>query len=288
MEMQVQRCIWKLVKALPEEIGAVDAGDLLVRINEFLAGNPVAMDPVTEDEDIPTRTMRTVVAALVKCKGAAIKDDAGALVPGGGDPYRTAAGYMLLQALTRAGLADGESPFPASPLSTASPTSGMPSDGGPSARGMSSAEEQEERLVQIFAMITSKDETKQGMEALYDFQLQFPAADTDKFLQTTSPFFQTHIRRCLADIKRRRQDRHAANGKAPGTRTSVAPGPRSAATYLDRLRQLTERNRPTTAPAGGAESGGECHVACAECAAWVVLCVAHCRQSGGNPLSASC
>eukprot|EP00041_Stephanoeca_diplocostata_P035693 m.1267989 g.1267989 ORF g.1267989 m.1267989 type:complete len:2057 (+) comp24744_c0_seq4:288-6458(+) len=248
----VQRCIWKLVKALPDEIDAVDAGDLLVGVNEFLASNPPAVDPATEDEDIPTRTMRTVVAALVKCKGAGIKEDAGALVPAGGDPYRTAAGYMLLQALTRAGLADGESSFAASPSSTASPTS----DGrAPPARGVCSAEEQEERLVQIFAMITSKDETKQGMEALYDFQLQFPAADTDKFLQTTSPFFQTHIRRCLADIKRRRQHRHSAH--APGARASVVPGPKSAATYLDRLRQLTERNRPTTAPGGAAESGGD-------------------------------
>lgn len=218
---QVQRCIWKLVnKSFPDKIAQIDVGGLLVCISQFLGVNPATIDPVTEEEDIPTRTMRTLVAALVKAKGADIKRDVDAL---GADPYNTPGGQMLLKIMARAGI-----PLPDVTSSEAS--------------GKLSPDEQEERLVQIFAMITSKEETKAGMEALYDFKLHNPDADTDKFLQTTSPFFQNHIRRCLADIKRTREEK----------RPSTSGAGKSAASYLDRLRQLTVQNTITSSSTGNA------------------------------------
>lgn len=89
-------------------------------------------------------------------------------------------------------------------------------------------------------MITSKEETKQGMEALYHFQQQFPDADTETFLQTTSQFFQNHIKRQLADIHRKHQ---ANRSGRPGT----AGKENSASVYMDRLRQLTTRKNQSAA-----------------------------------------
>jgi hypothetical protein len=98
-------------------------------------------------------------------------------------------------------------------------------------------------------MITSKEETKQGMEALYHFKQQFPEADTETFLQTTSPFFQNHIRRQLQDIHSRHQP---SQGVRPGTANGEKT---SAKAYMDRLRQMTTRTN-LTAPAGVSDSGG--------------------------------
>lgn len=56
-------------------------------------------------------------------------------------------------------------------------------------------------LTDIFQKIGSKDETKEGLNLLYDFMQQHPEADIEPFLGTCSKFFQDYIRNGLKDIE---------------------------------------------------------------------------------------
>lgn len=233
----VQRCIWKLVKGIPEHSNSIDAGELLRSISTFLTAHPINHSS-DGSEDNHTRTIRTVVQALVKEKGIAIDASVDIL---GSEPYRTPAGMMVLQALAKTGVPIEElevlrnnssrtqSPVRSSHSSRAtSPASGESSQMQKNVP--LSAAEQDLRLVQIFAMITSKEESKQGMQDLSNFMAEYPSANINKFLQTTSPFFQNHIKRSLVELNRRRQG---------GQEAKQEGSTKTAAAYLNRLRQIT-------------------------------------------------
>lgn len=225
MILLVQRCLWKLVKALPDTIERVQMGPLLLGIQRFFNG---AEAVVTADpEGVAIRTVRPIVHALVRLKGREVADT---LFTATGDAsYDSFVGGLVLQALSQEGLA------------VPKPAAGAVA-GGASVPNLS-PEEQEEALVEIFAMITRKEETKQGMVKLYEFQEKYPDVDTEKYLSATSPFFQNHIKRSLADIRRRKQDEKAGRGSPKRAQRSAAAGvdPASAASYMSRLNALKSK-----------------------------------------------
>jgi len=225
MILLVQRCLWKLVKALPDTIERVKMGPLLLGIQKFFDGAEAAV--TADPEGVAIRTVRPIVHALVRLKGREVADTLFAAT--GDASYDSFVGGLVLQALSQEGLAV---PKPA-PVAGAS----VPN---------LSSEEQEEALVEIFAMITRKEETKEGMAKLYEFQEKYPDVDTEKYLSATSPFFQNHIKRSLADIRRRKQDEKAGRG-SPKRQARSAAEPASAASYMSRLQALKSK-------AGGASA----------------------------------
>lgn len=60
-------------------------------------------------------------------------------------------------------------------------------------------------LTDIFQKIGSKDETKEGLNLLYDFMQEQPEADIDPFLKKSSKFFQDYIKNGLKDIEESRK-----------------------------------------------------------------------------------
>ena len=56
--------------------------------------------------------------------------------------------------------------------------------------GELTTEEAESKLPGIFARISQKEETKQGLLELYDFKQRFPHINTERFSSATSPLFQ--------------------------------------------------------------------------------------------------
>lgn len=56
-------------------------------------------------------------------------------------------------------------------------------------------------LTDIFQKIGSKDETKEGLNLLYDFIQQHPEANIDPFLEKSSKFFQDYIKNGLKEIE---------------------------------------------------------------------------------------
>lgn len=60
-------------------------------------------------------------------------------------------------------------------------------------------------LTEIFHKIGSKDETKQGLNLLYDFMQEQPEADIEPFLKKSSKFFQDYIKNGLQEIEESRK-----------------------------------------------------------------------------------
>lgn len=56
-------------------------------------------------------------------------------------------------------------------------------------------------LTEIFQKIGSKEDTKEGLNLLYDFMQQHPEADIEPFLSKSSKFFQEYIKNGLKEIE---------------------------------------------------------------------------------------
>ena len=216
----VQRCMWKLVKAFPETIANIDISGLLVRIAEFF--RVVDTTPTNDGADaLPVRTVRPIVQQVVKLKG----EEAGECLASLEDTqHDQLVRTMVVQAMSAEGL-----PVPAMAASAITTNVAAP------AVATLSNGEKEEQLVTIFAMITSKEETKQGMMKLYEFQERQPQTNFTKFLDTVSPFFQNHIKRSLEDIRKRKAQLQTMSS------TTKTGGQKSASNYLDQLRKLTAK-----------------------------------------------
>lgn len=263
----VQRCIWKLVKALPDSIGSVNTATLLQDVQKYFALVP--FDPNEVDEgNMPLRTIKTVIQTITKIRGPAIVPELAVL---GGDAANSVVGAIVLDTLRSDGHVIDTVPSAAPTIEAASPDPssgrktvslpGSPEPAMAAAMRKASSEallpkpaspevsqeaklnpvEQDEKLVQIFAMIISKEETKQGMVELYDFTMEYPDTSIAPYLETTSPFFQNHIRRCLEDIRKQRTQTHGSKVPRPTGSANAAQG------YLSRLRKLTTDTTTTAA-----------------------------------------
>lgn len=60
-------------------------------------------------------------------------------------------------------------------------------------------------LTDIFQKIGNKEETKEGLNLLYDFLQEHPEADIDPFLKRSSQFFQEYIQKNLKEIENNRK-----------------------------------------------------------------------------------
>eukprot|EP00053_Salpingoeca_punica_P018060 m.175474 g.175474 ORF g.175474 m.175474 type:complete len:667 (-) comp17349_c2_seq1:376-2376(-) len=130
------------------------------------------------------------------------------------------------------------------------------------------AAEADAALAQIFARITAKETTKEGIQELFDFRTRHPEADLGPHMRRLSPFMSNHVQRRLEQLE---QGKVSPQRGMPGTpRIAQTPGASStsaaasaaglstvtksgsAMAYLERLRALTSQ---TGAGAGGAGAG---------------------------------
>ncbi|CAG8638343.1 14946_t:CDS:10, partial [Gigaspora margarita] len=100
---------------------------------------------------------------------------------------------------------------PASPASPMTPRFPTPTN---NSRSSGSHEvEMNSRLTQIFLKIGTREETKQGIYELYEFQKQHPEMESKvtSHLSKTGPYFQSYIRRGLANIAAEEEEKERAN-----------------------------------------------------------------------------
>ncbi|CAG8440367.1 2083_t:CDS:10, partial [Acaulospora morrowiae] len=106
------------------------------------------------------------------------------------------------------------------PVSPASPHTPMtprfPTPTGSSRSSGSHEVEMNARLTQIFLKIGTREETKQGIYELYEFQKQHPEMESKvtSQLSKTGPYFQSYIRRGLANIASEEEEKERANAIA--------------------------------------------------------------------------
>lgn len=64
-------------------------------------------------------------------------------------------------------------------------------------------------LTEIFKKVGSKENTKEGLQELYDFKKKYPEADIEPYLKKASHFFQNYIERGLKAIENEMNEKNA-------------------------------------------------------------------------------
>lgn len=93
------------------------------------------------------------------------------------------------------------------------------------------------KLSLIFKKVGSREQTKQGLQELYDFKLQYPDYDIEPEFANTTPLFRNYINRALWSIE---QERKKGGIKPSGLPTSKEKN-RTAQDYFERMKILRVR-----------------------------------------------
>ncbi|XP_033753517.1 cytoskeleton-associated protein 5-like [Pecten maximus] len=191
----IMKCLWKIVRMLPEIINDINLDCILLDIHMFMTAFPGSTWK-SRPNDLPIRTIRTILHSISKLQGAAILNHMTMI--DGNSEMRS----YLSKILKFTGAQNG----------------GMEEEDSRAQRG--SAQKQKrltksthDMLAVIFKKIGSKENTKEGLNDLYDFKKKYPDADLEPFLKKSSQFFQTYIERGLNSIEQERE------GKQPTSET---------------------------------------------------------------------
>ena len=105
-------------------------------------------------------------------------------------------------------------------------------------------------LAEIFKKIGSKENTREGLNDLYDFKKKYPDADLEPFLKKSSNFFQNYIERGLKNIEQEREGKVSSSDFGVTVRsdnlqstndTSVSQQQQQPDYYRERLKILRTR-----------------------------------------------
>ncbi|KAF9908102.1 Microtubule-associated protein, microtubule dynamics during spindle orientation [Linnemannia zychae] len=119
--------------------------------------------------------------------------------------------------------------------------------------------EMNSRLTQIFTKIGTREETKQGIVDLYQFQKQYPNMEpkVNAHLAKTGTFFQSYIRRGLANLEA--EAKAASGGSAAGSVSGFSGMSGGFASPTVRAREIVDdaaRKRESVMSTTGSESSG--------------------------------
>ncbi|GAA5971652.1 hypothetical protein JCM11641_000672 [Rhodosporidiobolus odoratus] len=263
----VMKCLWKVSKTVKESLESKQllAPRLLSDINQFLVMIPPAewrrrsADSVPL-ADMPLRTVKTILQQvvsilkqdvfreldeieqpensfvyqylyrLVNQPGAsgAISGESAARPPSLGRP---ASASSLGSAKIRASSSPPRSTAVArdgSHGSSASNASAPPPSGLTSPGGTDIAVNQ--KLKEIFDMIGDPNNSRNGIAALYEFQKEHPeaAARIATWMAGTGSYFQTYLRRALANLESADRERNAEPPASPSAEALTRPSSRSS------------------------------------------------------------
>ncbi|KAF9924030.1 Microtubule-associated protein, microtubule dynamics during spindle orientation [Linnemannia zychae] len=123
---------------------------------------------------------------------------------------------------------------------------------------LKSETEMNTRLTQIFTKIGTREETKQGIVDLYQFQKQYPNMESkvNAHLAKTGTFFQSYIRRGLANLEA--EANSAGTGSVTSSISSFSGIAGSSASPTVRAREIVDaaaRKRESVLSMAGSESG---------------------------------
>ncbi|KAF9948601.1 Microtubule-associated protein, microtubule dynamics during spindle orientation [Mortierella alpina] len=145
-----------------------------------------------------------------------------------------------------------------SPLSQSQSVSGASESKSAEDASGASETEMNSRLTQIFTKIGTREETKQGIADLYQFQKMYPNMESkvNAQLAKTGTFFQSYIRRGLANLEAE-ANAAAANGGSSASSAGGAGGLTGSPTVRDRevADIIAARKRESVLSLANSESG---------------------------------
>ncbi|GAA6011628.1 hypothetical protein JCM11491_004710 [Sporobolomyces phaffii] len=273
----VMKCLWKVSKTVKEslETRQLLAPRLLSDINNFLVTIPPAEWRRRSTDniplaDMPLRTVKTILQQVVSVLKGQVFDELDEIEsaensfvyqylyrlanqPTGGSGADTGTRSQELgRKPSSSSITSGRS-VPSSRVSTMSPPLGAPtarstssssnvSNGfapQPSSPGGSDIAVNQ-RLKEIFDLIGDPNNSRAGISALYEFQKEHPEASAriSTWMAGTGSYFQTYLKRALANLE--------ANDSERKVETPTSPGSESMSSVPSRL------SRPSSAASNAA------------------------------------
>ena len=288
MELVV-KCLLKLTKALPTSIATLgsDLDVILSQLHIFLTQHPPSL--FKDRDDLPLRTVKTILNEIVKAKGEAIRDHLNLIQSDNKAPLlisyielmlknnkaqqqttppapassqqllqnqQAQAQHMQLQAQAQASLLHQQ--LQSQPPVQMPPNVDLSSNANSNSEPMSDAMKVaslEAELDSVFTKIRHREETALGIQLLVKLMNENPEADFESyFASRCSPPFLQYIKRQIA--KQQQLDSQKA-GSPPKPSPSLSPNVSQASRLQEKKKAAAAAAstgpapRPQTAPSGG-------------------------------------
>ncbi|XP_032436961.1 cytoskeleton-associated protein 5 isoform X3 [Xiphophorus hellerii] len=226
----VMKCLWRMIRFLPENINSLNLDRILLDVHNFMKVFPKEKLKQLKT-DVPHRTLKTLCHTLCKLTGVKILDHL-SMIENRNESELEA---YLRRVVKHSGN-----------------LSGTKSDRGneKSALGMDdrmSKAKVSDILSEIFKKIGSKENTKEGLTELYEYKQKYSDADLEPFLRNTSQFFQSYVERGLRVIESEREGKPRIQSSSVIPQHNVESSLSSSneelkpAVYYERLKILRQR-----------------------------------------------
>ncbi|XP_075044282.1 cytoskeleton-associated protein 5 isoform X2 [Mixophyes fleayi] len=238
----VMKCLWRMIRLLPEAINNINLDRILLDIHNFMRVLPKEKLKQHKSE-LPMRTLKTLLHTLCKLKGPKIMDHLSMIE----NKHESELEAHLLRVMKHS--MDG----------TGSKMDKETEKGASHTEEKVSKANVSDFLAEIFKKIGSKENTKEGLAELYEYKKKYSDADIEPFLKNSSQFFQSYVERGLRLIEMEREGKSRialSAGITPhGTEINTIPIVTNAAppatnsngeevgpsVYLERLKILRQR-----------------------------------------------
>uniref|UniRef100_A0A8B9QT94 Cytoskeleton associated protein 5 n=1 Tax=Apteryx owenii TaxID=8824 RepID=A0A8B9QT94_APTOW len=192
----VMKCLWRMVRLLPETINSINLDRILLDIHIFMKVFPKEKLKQCKSE-FPIRTLKTLLHTLCKLKGPKILDHLTMIDNKNESELEAHLCRVMKHSMDQTGSkADKEMEKGASRIEE-----------------KSSKAKVNDILAEIFKKIGSKENTKEGLAELYEYKKKYSDADIEPFLKNSSQFFQSYVERGLRLIETEREGK----GRIPST-----------------------------------------------------------------------
>ncbi|MEJ1278442.1 cytoskeleton associated protein 5 [Cricetulus griseus] len=237
----VMKCLWRMVRLLPDTINSINLDRILLDIHIFMKVFPKEKLKQCKSE-FPIRTLKTLLHTLCKLKGPKILDHLTMIDNKNESELEAHLCRMMKHSMDQTGSkSDKETEKGASRIDE-----------------KSSKAKVNDFLAEIFKKIGSKENTKEGLAELYEYKKKYSDADIEPFLKNSSQFFQSYVERGLRVIEMEREGKGripTSTGVSPQMEVTCVPTPTSTVSsigntngeevgpsvYLERLKILRQR-----------------------------------------------
>ncbi|XP_065610988.1 cytoskeleton-associated protein 5 [Cyrtonyx montezumae] len=184
----VMKCLWRMVRLLPETINSINLDRILLDIHIFMKVFPKEKLKQCKSE-FPIRTLKTLLHTLCKLKGPKILDHLTMIENKNESELEAHLCRVMKHSMDQSGSkADKDTEKGASRIEE-----------------KASKAKVNDILAEIFKKIGSKENTKEGLAELYEYKKKYSDADIEPFLKNSSQFFQSYVERGLRLIEMERE-----------------------------------------------------------------------------------
>ncbi|XP_064635641.1 cytoskeleton-associated protein 5-like isoform X2 [Lineus longissimus] len=255
----VMKCLWRVVRLLPNIINDLNVDLIILDLHLFLKAFPKTFWK-ERSSDTPFRTIKTVLHSLAKLKGDRVLKHMTLI----DKPSESEMESYLLKVLKSVGNNVNSVNNKNEQMNGETPRKELPKSNSKQRLSKNT----HDMLAEIFKKIGSKENTREGLNDLYDFKQKYPEADLEPFLKKSSTFFQNYIERGLKNIEIEREPKSSprasepplsesssSNSVASDAKPGSADGVINPAMYMERLKVLRARcglaNTGAAEPAAG-------------------------------------